>query len=396
MPEALVSLIEQGAVDDVVRPLMSGKEAHVYLVIAHGEQHVAKIYKEANDRTFRQRSEYTEGRRVRNTRDQRAMSKRSRFGRAQQEAAWRAAEVDVIYRLREAGVCVPEPKTYIDGVLVMELVTDRQGNPAPRLADVTLDEKQGEEMFDGLIREVVKMLCAGLVHGDLSEFNILVGSRGAVIIDFPQAVDSATNQNARKLLLRDVGNLVRFFARHRHSLRSLRYGEEIWDLYERGKLKPDSPLTGRFQRQEMKTEVSSLLAEMEEIDRENRARRESLGLPPSRPARQPRPILEESRTAETSQGGRAQRSQGERSGGERPAMQSRSRRRRPTHRSGVSPSANTRDAKPRQGRGDTPERNRGATNQNHGTNRTESPSSAPPRRRRRSRRRPGGGNSPAR
>ncbi|MEK7704059.1 MAG: PA4780 family RIO1-like protein kinase [Myxococcota bacterium] len=288
MPDSLVSLVEQGIIEDVVRPLMSGKEAQVYLVVAHGEQHVAKVYKEANDRTFKHRVEYTEGRRVRNSRDQRAMDKRSQYGRSQQEASWRTAEVDVIYRLRAAGVRVPEPKAYFDNVLVMELVTDRHGNPAPRLADVPLDAQQAEPMFDMLLREVVKMLCAGLVHGDLSEFNILAGHSGSVIIDFPQATDSATNGNARKFLIRDVGNLTRFFGRYRSELRSRRYAEEMWELYERGALTPDSKLTGHFKEPGKKAEVSSLLAEMEDIERENRARRAALGLPPVRPARQPR------------------------------------------------------------------------------------------------------------
>ncbi|MFH1808636.1 MAG: PA4780 family RIO1-like protein kinase [Pseudomonadota bacterium] len=287
VPESLVPLVEQGVIEEVLRPLMSGKEAQVYLVMAHGQQCVAKVYKQANDRTFKHRSEYIEGRQVRNTRDQRAMTKGSTYGRAKQEAGWSDVEADVIFRLRDAGVRVPEPMAYVDNVLVMELVIDRKGDPALRLADLTLQQKQAEEVFDGLIQEVRRMLCAGLVHGDLSEFNILAGRKGAVIIDFPQAVEASTNRNARKLLIRDTGNLTRFFGRFSGRLRSLRYGEEMWDLYERGELTPDTLLTGRYKSTKGKVEVSSMLAEIQEAERENRDRRVALGLPPARPARQP-------------------------------------------------------------------------------------------------------------
>ena len=190
-PKSLASLIERGIIEAVVRPLMSGKEAQVYLVLAHGQPHVAKVYKEADKRSFKHRSDYVEGRRVRNTRDRRAMDKRSRHGRSKQEATWRGTEVEVIYSLHDAGVSVPRPVAYVDNVLVMELVTDRQGNPAPRLADLRLDRQQAERSLETMLREVIKMLCAGWVHGDLSEFNILAGAHGPVIIDFPQAVDSA-------------------------------------------------------------------------------------------------------------------------------------------------------------------------------------------------------------
>ena len=287
-PESLLALIEQGVIDEVVRPLMSGKEAQVYLVVADGERYVAKIYKEAKNRTFKHRSEYTEGRRVRNTRDQRAMRKHSHYGRSQEEAAWRTAEVDAIYRLRDAGVRVPEPRAYIDNVLVMELVSDRRGNPAPRLADVPLPSQNPKELFEKLLRDVVKMLCAGLVHGDLSEFNILAGADESVIIDFPQVVDAAANRNARQLLIRDVDNLTRFFERRVPGLRSSRYGAEIWDLYERGELTPESVLTGRFRRRGRNTDVTSLLAEMDELEREYRPRREITSLASSTRTKRPR------------------------------------------------------------------------------------------------------------
>lgn len=283
IPQPLISLVEQGIIEEVVRPLMSGKEAQVYLVVAHGEQRVAKIYKEATERSFKHRSEYTEGRKVRNTRDQRALGKRSRYGRSQQEESWRAAEADVIYRLRDAGVRVPEPIVYIDNVLVMELVVDGNDEPAPRLVDVNLSKEQAEEMFEVLVRDVVKMLCAGLVHGDLSEFNVLAGTHGTVIIDFPQSVDAASNRNARKLLLRDMGNLTRFFGAISPGLRSQRYAEEMWALYELGELTPEYVLTGKYEAPKMATDLSSLLSEMEAVEKEHQARRVAAGLPELKP-----------------------------------------------------------------------------------------------------------------
>ncbi|MFZ5785673.1 MAG: RIO1 family regulatory kinase/ATPase, partial [Acidobacteriota bacterium] len=212
-PESLAPLVDQGIIQEVVRPLMSGKEAQIYLVVAGDELRVAKVYKAAHDRSFRQRAAYTEGRAVRNTRTQRAMNKHSRFGRTQDEAGWRSAEVEIIYRLRAAGVPVPAPFNYCDGVLVMELITGADGASAPRLADVDLDRREAGATFAKLLSAVVRMLCAGVVHGDLSEFNVLMGGEGPILIDFPQAVDPAQNQNARRLLVRDVDNLSRFLAR---------------------------------------------------------------------------------------------------------------------------------------------------------------------------------------
>jgi RIO kinase 1 len=234
-----------GIIDEVVRPLMSGKEAQVYLVLAGGEERVAKVYKEADQRSFRQRTDYTDGRNVRSSRDRRAMSKGSRYGRAQDEAAWRSAEVDVIYKLHAAGVRVPTPHNFVDGVLVMQMVTDADGRPAPRLGDLSLSAQDAKDVYDHLVREVVRMLCAGVVHGDLSDFNVLMGADGPVVIDFPQAVDPASNSSARRLLMRDVDNLHRFLARVvRHP--SLPYAQEMWELYERGELTPETRLGGRF------------------------------------------------------------------------------------------------------------------------------------------------------
>ena len=286
--EGLQSLLDHGVIDAVIRPLQSGKEAQVWLVEAHGEVRVAKIYKEAATRSFKHRSAYTEGRQVRRSRDMRAMKKGSRYGKEQVEAAWRDAEVDAIYKLRAADVRVPRPFDYIDGVLVMELVQGPDGDPAPRLADVNLEPDEAVALHDQLIREVVKMLCAGLVHGDLSDFNVLLAWDGPVVIDFPQAVDAAANQNARKLLLRDVKNLSHFFSRWAPKLRKTRFGPEMWDLYERGTLTPDTKLTGKHKKSSDQADVDAIIAEIQAAEAEERARRERLGLPERRRARTPK------------------------------------------------------------------------------------------------------------
>jgi RIO kinase 1 len=278
-PDRLGALTDEGILQDVVRPLMSGKEAQVYLVISEGEPRVAKVYKEANDRSFKQRAEYTEGRTVRNSRDQRAMAKRSKHGRAQDEAAWRSAEVDMIYRLRDAGVRVPVPYHFIDGILIMELVTDADGNPAPRLGDLTLDASAATRIFEHLLAEVVRMLAAGVVHGDLSDFNVLMGVDGPVIIDFPQSVNAANNQNAKKLLARDVDNLHRFLARFAPGRPALPYAQEMWQLYERGELRADTQLTGRYTAPAHQANAHAVLDIVADAQRDERRRRERLGLP---------------------------------------------------------------------------------------------------------------------
>ncbi|MCB9647422.1 MAG: serine protein kinase RIO [Deltaproteobacteria bacterium] len=251
IPEPLLPLFDEGLVDEVLRPLMSGKEASVYLVRAHGQRCVAKVYKDAQHRSFHQRAAYSEGRQVRNTRQRRAMQKGTGYGKALLEAEWQNAEVAALYRLREAGVRVPEPYHHADNVLLMELVKDDAGEPAPRLYDIRFSEKDALAVHEDLIRQVACMLSAGLVHGDLSEYNILMGREGPVIIDFPQAADAAQNQNSERLFLRDVKNLADFLGRAAPRLRDTRYGPEIWDLYARAELRPDSPLTGRFQRREL-------------------------------------------------------------------------------------------------------------------------------------------------
>lgn len=268
VPRSLVPLMEQGVIQEVVRPLMSGKEAQIYLVIADDEARVAKVYKEAENRSFRQRADYTEGRKVRSSRDQRAMNRGSRYGRSMVEETWRSAEVDAIYKLRAAGVRVPTPYDFIDGVFVMELITDGYGEPAPRLVDLDLDPRFALQLHDHLMQEIVKMLCAGVIHGDLSDFNVLMGADGPVIIDFPQAVDPAWSRGARRLLMRDADNLTSFLARFAPPLRGRRYGAELWDLYERGELRPDSRLTGRFRTPERRVDVRGVLGEIEDVARD--------------------------------------------------------------------------------------------------------------------------------
>jgi RIO kinase 1 len=278
IPDCLASLSEYGIIEEVLRPLMSGKEAQIYLVISGGEQRVAKVYKEAQNRTFKNRAEYTEGRKVRNSRDQRAMGKGTRHGRAQEEAAWRATEVEMIYRLRDAGVRVPVPYHFIDSVLIMEMVADTDGNPAPRLGDLDLAPAEAQVIFERLLAEVVRMLSAGVVHGDLSDFNVLIGADGPVVIDFPQSVDASSNQNARKLLVRDVENLHRFMARFFPEHRALPYAQEMWQLYERGELLPDTKLTGRHRASEKKADTRAVLELIGDANYDESKRRQKLGL----------------------------------------------------------------------------------------------------------------------
>ena len=263
IPNRLQPLVEDGLIDDVTRQLMSGKEATVYVVVCGDEVRCAKVYKEADKRSFRQSVDYSEGRKVKNSRQARAMQKGSKYGRASQEAAWQSAEVDALYRLANAGVRVPTPYNFYEGVLLMELVTGDDGNAAPRLNDVQLSHETALEYHAFLIQQVVRMLCAGIVHGDLSEFNILVGSNGPVIIDLPQAVDAAGNNHAKEMLLRDVNNLATYFGQFAPALKTSQYGKEIWSLYERGDLKTDTPLTGKFTTQEKAVDMRGVMREIE-------------------------------------------------------------------------------------------------------------------------------------
>jgi RIO kinase 1 len=271
-PKRIEPLIDEGLVDEVIRQLMSGKEAEVYVVRCGQEVRCAKVYKEANKRSFRQSVQYTEGRKVKNSRRARAMEKGSRYGRQEQEQAWQNAEVDALHRLAAAGVRVPRPYNFLEGVLLMELVTDESGNAAPRLNDMALSEAQAREYHAGLIMQVVRMLCAGIIHGDLSEYNVLVGSDGPVIIDLPQAVDAAGNNSAGFMLERDVENLTAYFGRFAPELRATDYGREIWSIYESGKLHPDIKLTGSFARSEKLADVGGLIREIDEVKKEEAAR----------------------------------------------------------------------------------------------------------------------------
>ena len=275
-PRRLQSLIDEGLIDLVVRQLMSGKEATVYVVRCGDETRCAKIYKEATQRSFRQAVDYTENRKVKNTRQARAMAKGSRFGRQAQEAAWQSAEVDALYRLAAAGVRVPQPFNFHDGVLLMELVVDAQGDAAPRLTDLVFSPEQAKAHHATLIAEVVRMLCAGLIHGDLSEFNILMAGDGPVIIDLPQAVDAAGNNHAQRMLLRDVANLRDFFGKFAPELLGTDYGPEIWTLYQTGLLATDVPLSGHFDRKTAAVDLGSVLREIDDAQSEEAARRQRM------------------------------------------------------------------------------------------------------------------------
>jgi len=276
IPKRLQPLIEDGLIDGVVRQLMSGKEAMVFVVRSGAETRCAKVYKEANKRSFRQAVDYTENRKTKNTRAARAMAKGTRFGRQVQERAWQSAEVDALYRLAAAGVRVPTPYNFHEGVLLMELVTDALGDAAPRLNDVQLTPEVARAFHRQLIGEVVRMLCAGVIHGDLSEFNILVDSNGPVIIDLPQAVDAAGNNHAQRMLERDVNNLRTYFGRFAPELLATKYGKEIWALFEAGKLDPDVELTGRFERREKAVDLDAVLSDIEDARFEEAERRRRL------------------------------------------------------------------------------------------------------------------------
>ncbi|MCE9665626.1 serine protein kinase RIO [Halomonas sp. M5N1S17] len=268
IPKRLQPLVEDGMVDEVVAQLMSGKEAQVYVVRAGGELRCAKVFKEAKQRSFKQAVQYQEGRKVRNSRQGRAMAKKTRYGQKEQEQAWLNAEVDALYRLAAAEVRVPQPFGFVDGVLLMEMITDAEGFAAPRLDDVTLTDEQARAYYAKVIGDVVRMLCAGLIHGDLSEFNVLLAPDGPVIIDLPQAVDAAGNNSAEMMLERDVNNMRAYFGRYAPELLNTDYGKEIWALYEAGELHPESKLTGCFAYDTTAVDVDDLLAVIEDAREE--------------------------------------------------------------------------------------------------------------------------------
>ena len=281
-PKRIQPLIEDGLVDEVISQLMSGKEATVYVVRCGAEIRCAKVYKDVNKRSFKKAVAYQEGRKGRNSRRARAMEKGSKFGRNQQEEAWQNAEVDALYRLANAGVRVPKAYGCFDGVLLMELITNDEGHVAPRLNDVSMSPELALADHAVVMKYVMRMLCAGVVHGDLSEFNVLVDDYGPVIIDLPQAVDAAGNNNAKAMLARDVNNMTAYYGQYAPELLSSKYAKEIWALFEDGELHPEVELTGQFEESTEAADVDVVMQEIkaafaEEQERQERMR-EAAGL----------------------------------------------------------------------------------------------------------------------
>lgn len=268
IPHGLQPMIDDGLIDEVLRPLKSGKEASVYVVRCGDEIRCAKVYKDMAQRSFQARAQYQEGRKVRGSRQARAMAKATKFGRREQETAWKNTEADVLYRLADAGVRVPQPHGFFHGVLMMDLVTDADGHSAPRLVEAELTQDQARAFHAILIGDVVRMLCLGLIHGDLSEYNVLVAPDGPVIIDFPQTVSAAGNNAAREMLLRDVHNLRDSLGRYAPELHDTHYGEEMWALFEQGELRPDSALTGNFVFDEHAADTGAVLLSIEDARQE--------------------------------------------------------------------------------------------------------------------------------
>ncbi|HWV16528.1 MAG TPA: PA4780 family RIO1-like protein kinase [Cellvibrio sp.] len=274
IPKRLTPLVEDGLIDEVLFQLMSGKEAQVFVVSCNDEIRCAKVYKEAKKRSFKQAVQYQEGRSVRNSRRARAMAKGTKFGQKEQEEAWLNAEVDALYRLAEAGVRVPTPYWFVEGVLLMELIVDDEGDPAPRLDDVAFDAEVARDYHGRMMMEIVRMLCAGLVHGDLSEFNVLIDAEGPVVIDLPQAVNAAGNNNAKMMLTRDVSNMTQYFGQYAPDLLVTHYAEEIWDLYEHGRLHPNVKLSGQFAESDVEADIASMLRIIEHAKEEEAERKE--------------------------------------------------------------------------------------------------------------------------
>jgi RIO kinase 1 len=275
-PKRIQPLVNDGLVDEVIRRLMSGKEADVYVVQCGDEVRCAKVYKEAAQRGFKQAVTYQEGRKVRNSRRARAMEKGSKFGRKQQEETWQTAEVDALFRLANANVRVPQPYDCVNGVLLMELVVDDNGGVAPRLGEITMSSEQAVVDHAVMMINITRMLCAGIVHGDLSEFNVLMDEFGPVIIDLPQAVDAAANNNAKTMLTRDIDNMTRYYSQYAPELNDTNYADEIWALYENGELTPDTVLTGQYDEDTHDADVDGVMHEIKSILADEERRQERL------------------------------------------------------------------------------------------------------------------------
>lgn len=271
-PAGLQPLIDDGIVDEVIRALKSGKEASVYVVRCGTEVRCAKVYKDMGQRSFQQRAQYQEGRKVRGSRQTRAMARSTSYGRKEQESAWKNAEVTALYQLAAAGVRVPKPYGYFNDVLVMELVTDAQGECAPRLGEVELTPEQAREFHGFIVQQIVRMLCSGLIHGDLSEYNVLIDASGPVIIDLPQAVNAAGNNNAFAMLQRDVGNIRDTLGRFAPELLSTQFAPEMWALFSQGNLRPDSKLTGEFVPDETSADLEVVMLAIDDAREEERRR----------------------------------------------------------------------------------------------------------------------------
>ncbi|MBA3462335.1 MAG: hypothetical protein H0T46_20405 [Deltaproteobacteria bacterium] len=232
-------LIADGVIDEVLGRLKSGKEADISLVRRGGEVIAAKVYKDRSTRSFKNNSDYKEGRKVRNSRTQRAIDSGGRFGRDAAEQAWKSAEADALYKLRGTGVRVPEPVMFYEGVLLMTVVCDAAGQPAPRLIDVAIERDAAIAIYADLVSQMIAMLCGDLIHGDLSPYNILAAADGPTIIDFPQVVSAVHSSRAEFFFLRDFDNVVRFLAGFDPSLAvHSADGRAIWRAYVSRELTP--------------------------------------------------------------------------------------------------------------------------------------------------------------
>tara|TARA_B110000483_G_C18188122_1_gene539788 strand:+ start:949 stop:1800 length:852 start_codon:yes stop_codon:yes gene_type:complete len=269
LPKALEGMVRDGLIDEVVKRLASGKEADIYVVYSQGQYRCAKVYKDITKRNFKKQATYQEGRKTRNSRKARAMEKHTKYGRKEMESSWQNAEVDALYKVAETGARVPEPFYCMDGVLLMELVIGPDGDVAPRLHDLALTEDQAMEYYSALIVDVMKMLCAGIVHADLSEYNVLVDEFGPIIIDLPQAVDATSNNNAADFLIRDLNNLRDYFSQYAPELKATEFGQEMWAIYKAGDLTPETPLTGQFKRSTKEIDVKNVMEAIDEAREEN-------------------------------------------------------------------------------------------------------------------------------